>query len=84
MTELIDEVLSMRKVVDKAAAKKERLSGEKDALTKQIKKEFGVDTLKGVEKMIKDTKAKRDESEEKLTSLIEEFDEKFGEFNDEG
>ena len=83
MTDLVEEVLSMRKSVDKAAQRKERLAGEKDALTKQIKKEFGVDTLKGIEKRRKDVKANREESEKKLTALIEGFDEKFGEF-DEG
>jgi len=83
MTDLVEEVLSMRKSVDKAAQRKERLAGEKDALTKQIKKEFGVDTLKGIEKRLKDVKANREESEKKLTTLIEGFDEKFGEF-DEG
>ena len=55
MVDLTEGVLSMRKSVDKAAQKKERLAGEKDALTKQIKKEFGVDSLKGVEKKLKET-----------------------------
>lgn len=79
---LVDDVLEMRKSVDKASQRKDRLEGEKDALTKQIKKEFGVDTLKGIEKKLKAVKAEREESEERLTELIEEFDGKYGEFDE--
>lgn len=67
----------LKKEVEDAKSESERAQGALDQLMKQLKKDFGCDTLKEAKGLLEDYEAKRVRCKKKFDEVMSDYEEKW-------
>ncbi len=73
----LDEYIKLKKQVETAQQKVSQAEGALGEIMKQLKKEFGCDTLKEAKRKLKQLKKQEADSKEKFEDAIVEYKEKW-------
>lgn len=71
------QLLELKKKVDEAKTKSTELTGQKNALIKQLKKDWGCDSIEEAEKKMKKFEKQIESIDEQIEKGIEEIEEKY-------
>lgn len=73
------DLLNLKKEVDEAKNELAELRGQRTALNRQLKEQYGCATLQAAEKKLKEMEGQMDDLNSKIEEGLEELDEKYPE-----
>lgn len=71
------QLIDLKKKVEEAKTKSTELTGQKNALMKQLKKDWGCDTIEQAETKLKKLEKQIESIDEQIESGIEEIENKY-------